>query len=93
MVPGMTESPSRYNVTVTIARDGGYLPGPADFAQAAEWAAWIRNASAVTTYTAQQIISVVTVAMADRPAAVAVALAVVSEALRCPAVGPHSCGG
>jgi hypothetical protein len=82
MVPGMTESLSRYDVTVTIARDGGYLPGPPEFALAAEQAALSRNASVVAAYTAEQIISVVTVGMADRPAAVAVALAVVSEALR-----------
>jgi len=31
MVPGMTESPDRYNVTVTVDRDGGTLPDPADF--------------------------------------------------------------
>jgi hypothetical protein len=37
----------------------------------------------VTAHTAEQIISVVTVAMADRPAAGAVGLGVVSEALRC----------
>jgi len=36
MVPGMTESPSRYDVSVTIARDGDCLPGPAEFALAAE---------------------------------------------------------
>jgi hypothetical protein len=42
MVPGMTESPSRYDVTVTIARDGGYLPGPPEFALAAEQAALSR---------------------------------------------------
>jgi hypothetical protein len=44
MVPGMTGSPSRYDVTVTIARDGGYLPGPPEFALAAEQAAFSRNA-------------------------------------------------
>jgi hypothetical protein len=88
MVPDMTELPSRYDVTVTIARDGGHLPGPAEFALAAGQAALSRNASVVTAHTAEQIISVVTVAMADRPAAVAVALTVVSEALRHPVVSP-----
>jgi hypothetical protein len=88
MVPGMNEPPSRYDVTVTVARDGGYLPGPVEFAVAAEQAASNRNASVVTAHTAEQIISVVTVAVADRPAAVAVALAVVSEALRYPAASP-----
>jgi hypothetical protein len=84
----MTESPSRYDVTVTIARDGGYLPGPPEFALAAEQAALSMNASVVTAHTAEQIISVVTVGMADRPATVAVALAVVSEALRRPVMSP-----
>jgi hypothetical protein len=40
-------------------------------------------------HTAGQIISVVTVETADRSSAVAVALAVVSEALRRPAVSPN----
>ena len=38
----MAESPGRYDVTVTIARDGGYLPGPPEFALAAEQAALSR---------------------------------------------------
>ena len=85
MVPGMNESPSRYDVTVTVARDAGRFPGPAEFAVAAEHAASIRSASIVTAHTAEQIISVVTVHASDRPSAVTVALAVVSEALRRPA--------
>jgi hypothetical protein len=88
MVPGMNEPPLRYKVTVTVARDGGYLPDPAEFAVAAERAASSRNASVVSAHTAGQIISVVTVETANRSAAVAVALAVVSEALRRPAVSP-----
>ena len=55
---------------------------------AAELAASSRAASVVSAHTAWQIISVVTVQTADRSAAVAVALAVVSEALRRPAVSP-----
>ena len=50
------------------------------------WAA--RAAGVVSAHTAEQIISIVTIQTADRPAAVAVALAVVSEALRRPAVSP-----
>ena len=42
----------------------------------------------MSAHTAEQIISVVTVQTADRSAAVAVALAVVSEALRRPAASP-----
>ena len=87
MVPGMNESASRYDVTVTVAREGGHFPGPAEFAMAAKLAAVSRSASVVTAHTAGQIISVVTVQAADQPSAVTVALAVVAEALRCPA-GP-----
>ena len=57
-------------------------------AVAAEQAASNRAASVVSAQTAGQIISVVTVQTADRFAAVAVALAVVSEALRRPAASP-----
>ena len=80
----MNEPPRRYDVTVTVDREGGYLPDPAEFAVAAEQAASSRAASVVSAHTAGQIISVVTVLTADRPAAVAVALAVVSDALKRP---------
>ena len=49
-----------------------------------------RAASVVSAHTAGQIISVVTVETADRSSAVGVALAVVSEALRRPAVSPST---
>jgi hypothetical protein len=78
----MTEPPSRYDVTVTVARDDGSLPDPAVFAVAAQQAASARSASIMSAHTAEKIISIVTVQAADRPAAVAIALAVVSEALR-----------
>ena len=68
---------------MTVDRDG-YLPDPAEFAVAAGQAASIRNASVVSARTAEQIISVVTAETPDRRAAVAVGLAVVSEALKCP---------
>jgi hypothetical protein len=48
---------------------------------AAEQAASSRTASVASSHTTEQIISVVTVEAADRPSAVTVALAVVSEAL------------
>ena len=83
-VPDMTELPRRYDVTVTVDRDGGHPPNPADFAVAAERAASVRAASIVSAHTASQIISIVTVLAADQPAAVAVALAVVSDALKRP---------
>ena len=57
-------------------------------AVAAEQAASSRPASVVSAHTAGQIISVVTVETADRSSAVAMALAVVSEALKRPAVSP-----
>jgi hypothetical protein len=85
MVSGMNEPPNRHDVTVTVARDGGHLPDPAEFAVTAEKAASSRNVNVMSAHTAEQIISIVTVQAADRPAAVAVALAVVSEALRRPA--------
>jgi hypothetical protein len=77
----MTELPRPYDVTITVDRDAGRLPNPAEFAVAAEQAASARAASIVSAHTAGQIISVVTVQASDKPAAVAVALAVVSEAL------------
>jgi hypothetical protein len=49
---------------------------------AAERAASARAASIVSVHTASQIVSIVTVLAADQPAAVAVALAVVSDAHR-----------
>jgi hypothetical protein len=84
----MIEPLNRYDVTVTVARDGGYLTDPAEFAVAAEQAASCRAASVVSARTAEQIIRVVTIETADRSAAVAVALVVVSEALRRPAASP-----
>ena len=71
-----------------LNRDGGNLPDPAEFAVAAAQAASTRNASVISAHTAEQIISVVTVETADRSSAAAVALAVVSEALRRPTASP-----
>jgi len=51
---------------------------------AAERAASGRTASIVSAHTASQIVSIVTVLAADQPAAVAVALAVVSDTLTRP---------
>ncbi len=81
-VPDMNEPPSRYNVTVTARCDGSYVPDPAAFTVAAERAAWSRSASISSAYLADEIISVVTVTAPDRYAAVAVARAVVSDALK-----------
>jgi hypothetical protein len=80
----VTEPPRRYDVTITVDRDGGDHPNLAEFAVAAERAASARAVSIVSAHTAGQIVSIVTVLAADQPAAVAVALAVVSDALRRP---------
>ena len=52
-VPGMTELPRRYDVTITVDRDGGDHPNPAEFAAAAEQAASARAASIVSAHTAR----------------------------------------
>jgi len=74
----------RYDVTIPVGREGGDHPNPAEFAVAAEQAASARAASIVSAHTASQIVSVVTVLAADQLTAVAVALAVVSDALKRP---------
>ena len=84
-VPGMTEPPRRYDITITVDRDGGHFPNPAEFAVSARQAASSRAASIVSAHTASQVVSIVTVLAADERAAVAVALAVVSDALKRPA--------
>jgi hypothetical protein len=80
-VPGMNNPPGRYDVTVRVAKDDGHSPDPAAFAAAASQAASRVNASVLSAHTAEEIICVVCVAAPDRPAAVAVALAVVAGAL------------
>jgi hypothetical protein len=82
MLPDMSEPPSRYDVTVRVAKENGHQPGPAAFAVAASTAASSRNASVVSAHTAGEIICVIGVAAPDRPTAVAVVLAVVADALR-----------
>lgn len=74
-----------YDVTVTVNRDGGRFPDPPEFAAAAARAAEARSAEIMSAHTVEKIISVVAVPAESRPEAVAAALAVVSEALRCSA--------
>jgi hypothetical protein len=81
-VPGMSKPPSRYHVTVRVAKDDGHRPDPAAFAAAASRAASSMNASVISAHTAGEVICVVGVAAPDRPSAVAVALAVVADALK-----------
>ena len=78
----MNEPLSCYNVTVTVGCDSGSLPDPAAFVAAADQAAQNRSATFISAHLADKIISVVTVTAPDRYAAVAVARAVVSDALR-----------
>ena len=80
-MPRITELPRRYEVTITVDTDGGDHPNPAEFAASAGQAASARAASIISAHTARQIISTVTGLAADQPAAVAVAVAVVSDAL------------
>jgi hypothetical protein len=73
---------SRYDVTVTVGCDGGYLPDPAAFTAAAGQAAWGRSArsSAPTSPTRSSASS--RSPPPDWYAAAAVARAVVSGALK-----------
>jgi hypothetical protein len=80
--PAMTKPPGRYDVTVRVGKDDGHSPDPAAFAAAASQAASRVNASVLSAHTAEEIICVVCVAAPDRPAAVAVALAVVAGTLK-----------
>ena len=82
MVPGMDKPPSRYEVTVRITKDDDQPADPAAFAVAVNKAASSRNASVVSAHTAGEIICVVGVHAPGQPSAVAVALAVVADALR-----------
>ena len=81
-VPDMDEPLSRYNISVTVGCEGGSPPGPAAFTLAANQAAWARSASIICAHLAGTIISVVTVTAPDRYAAVAIARAVVYDALK-----------
>lgn len=81
-VPGMDELPRRHDITIRVAKEAGHHPDPAAFAVAASRAAAGRNASIVSAHTAEEIICVVSVPAAGRPDAVAVALAVVADALK-----------
>jgi peptidoglycan hydrolase-like protein with peptidoglycan-binding domain len=92
MVPIVHEPPGRYDVIIRVARDRGQLPDPAVFAVAADQAASRRSASIISVHTADTIISVVTVTAPSHFAALAVARAVVSEALKPQAPSPAQLG-
>ena len=82
MVPIVHETPGRYDIIIRVARDGGQLPDPVTFAVAADQAASRRSASIISVHMADTIINVVTVTAPGRYAALAVARAVVSDALK-----------
>ena len=80
-VPNMNEPPRRHDITIRVAKKAGRHTDPAAFAAAASQAAAGRDASILSAHTAEEIICVVTVPAATGPQAVAVALAIVAEAL------------
>jgi len=81
-VPLMHEPPRRHDITIRVAKEAGRHTDPATFAAAASQAAAGRDASILSAHTADEIICVVSVPAATGPHAVAVALAVVADALR-----------
>jgi hypothetical protein len=85
IVPGMND-PRRFDVIVTITREDGNLPDPAKFAVEVQHAASSRavDGDLMFAYTPQKevITSMAVAGSPDACSAVAVALAVVPEALR-----------
>jgi hypothetical protein len=77
----MHEPPRRHDITIRVAKEADHHTDPAAFAAASQAAAG-RDASIVSAHTADEIICVVSVPAAIGPHAVAVALAVVVDALR-----------
>jgi hypothetical protein len=49
----MTEPPRCYDITITVDRDGGHLPDPAEFTVTAQQAASARDAAIVSEDTAR----------------------------------------
>ncbi len=90
MVPLVHEPPGRYDVIIRVARDAGQLPDPVTFAVAADQAASRRSAGIISVHTVDTIINVVTVTAPGRHAALTVARAVVSDALKLQAPRPSS---
>ncbi len=78
----MNKPPGRHDITIRVAKQAGRHPDPAAFAAAASQAAAGRDASILSAHTAEEIICVVSVAAVTGPQAVAIALAVVADALR-----------
>ena len=80
-VPHMNEPPRRHDITIRVAKEAGRHADPAAFTAAASQAAANRNASILSAHTAEEIICVVTGAAVTVSQAVAVALAIVADAL------------
>ena len=78
----MTEPPRRHDITIRVAKEASRHTDPAAFAAAASLAAAGRDASILSAHTAEEIICVVSVPAATAAHPVAVALAVVADALR-----------
>ena len=87
-VPLMNEPPRRHDITIRVAKETGCHTDPAAFAAAASQSAAGRDASILSAHTAEEIICVVSVAATTGPHAVAVALAVVADALRAGQLSP-----
>jgi hypothetical protein len=82
-VPHMNEPPPRrHDITIRVAKEAGRQTDPAAFAAAASQAAAGRDAGILSAHTAEENICVVSAAATTGPHAVAVALAVVADALR-----------
>ena len=62
----MDKPPSRYDVTIRVAKQDGHQPDPAAFAVIASQAASSRSARVVSMHTAQEIIWLVSVAALNR---------------------------
>jgi hypothetical protein len=83
----MNELRRRHDITIRVAKDAGRHTDPAAFAATVSNAAAGRHASILSAHTAEEIICVVSVPAATGPQAVAVAPAVVADALS--AGDPH----
>jgi hypothetical protein len=79
--PDMNEPPRRHDITIRVAKEAGRHADPAAFTAGASQAAAGRDASILSAHTAGEIICVVSVLAVTGVQAVAVALAVVADAL------------
>jgi len=78
----MPKPPSRYDVTIRVAKEDGHQPRPGCVRGYRRPGSLEQERQRRQRDTAQAIICLVSVAAPDRPSAVAVALAVVADALK-----------